>query len=111
MKEYSFPRNEKITNKSLFEKIFKSAQKYSSPYFNIYYVYGEQRKAGFIVKGKTGKAVDRNRAKRLLKEAYRLNKNEIKKPIEFIIVAKESIVGKSYFEIEKEFNKWVKSVI
>jgi len=110
MKEYSFPKEERIIKKRQFEEIFKNAKKYISPYFIIYYLSKEQKRAGFIVKKTIGNAVLRNRIKRVLREVYRLNKKGIEKNIEIIIVAKREIIGKEYKEVEKAFQKWIEYV-
>lgn len=78
-----FPNNEKLKSKKLIETLFTSGKSVSS--FPIKLIYSSIPfeedvliKAGVSVsKRRFKKAVDRNHIKRLLREAYRLNKSII----------------------------------
>jgi ribonuclease P protein component len=58
---------------------------------------------GVITAGKIGGAVVRNRARRLLREAYRRHQFELVHPIDLVLVARPSIAGKGYADVEKDF--------
>jgi ribonuclease P protein component len=78
---FKFPKAEKLKSRKLIEELFKSGKSIKN--FPVLLVYlpmehtGEALfQAGFSVsKRKFKHAVDRNRIKRLMREAYRLNKN------------------------------------
>ena len=48
---------------------------------------------------RVGGAVSRNRAKRLLREAYRLQQHRLKENIELVLVARSALVGRSFPEV------------
>ena len=87
-KSFSFSKSEKLKSKKLIEKLFVEGKNVTNFPLKLIYVHnGTEKdvpiKAGVTVpKRRFKKAVDRNRIKRLLREAYRLNKHIIFNNIE-----------------------------
>lgn len=69
-----FLKSEKILKHSEFEEVYKFGQKLFSRNFFISWREGQFRRIGITVSGKIGKAVVRNRIKRVVREFFRLNK-------------------------------------
>jgi ribonuclease P protein component len=64
---------------------------------------GSKPKLGVVTSRKIGGAVQRTRARRLLRESFRLHQHEFTQPIELILVARNSIAGKKFADVEKDF--------
>ena len=84
MKEFGLSKSERIKKKREFELVFSSGKKIycnSNKIKAVYYVVKKPGvtglKVGFAVHGKSGTAVWRNRIKRLLRQAFRLNKQTV----------------------------------
>jgi ribonuclease P protein component len=60
-------------------------------------------KLGVVTSKKIGDAPARSRARRLLRESFRLHQHEFTQPVELILVARNSIAGRSFAEVEKDF--------
>jgi len=60
---------------------------------------------GVIASARVGNAVIRNRARRLMREAFRLHQHELAQPIDLVLVARQSLVGKRFVDVEKDFLK------
>ena len=58
---------------------------------------------GVVTSRKVGQAVARNRARRLLREAWRRHQHEIVPPQDMVVVARPSIFGKRFAEVEVDF--------
>ena len=63
---------------------------------------GAASRLGVITGRKIGHAVIRTRARRLLREAFRLHQLELAKPIDLVLVARPSIVGKDFQVVERD---------
>jgi ribonuclease P protein component len=64
---------------------------------------GSQSRLGVITSGKVGGAVARNRARRLLRESFRLHQHDLAQPLDLVLVARQSIAKKPFAEVEKDF--------
>ena len=64
---------------------------------------GEQPRVGVITSRKIGGAVVRSRARRLLREAFRLHQNRLARPVDLVLVARQSIVEKAFADVERDF--------
>ena len=60
---------------------------------------------GVITSGRIGNAVARNRARRLMREAFRLHQEALVKPVDLVLVARPSIADKDFAGVEKDFLK------
>lgn len=58
---------------------------------------------GVITTRKLGGAVARSRARRLLRETFRLHQHELAQPLDLVLVARPSIVNKALSGVEKDF--------
>ncbi len=61
------------------------------------------RQVGIVTSRRIGNAVARNRVRRLLREAYRLNKVQLKDHVHLVIVARPPIRGCSFQEVQGVF--------
>lgn len=82
MKSQGLSKKERIKSKKEFQRVYSEGNTLFSPRNSIkaiYLIVDDESNPGiqvaFAVHKKAGKAVWRNRMKRLLREAYRLNKN------------------------------------
>ena len=83
MKNFSLTRNERVKKKRDFEKVYNAANVLfsSDRLIKVHFICSENNvaviKIAAAVSKKAGKAVWRNRVKRLIKESYRLNKKAL----------------------------------
>jgi ribonuclease P protein component len=64
---------------------------------------GTTSRLGVITSRKIGNAVVRNRARRLLREAFRLHQHDLAGPLDLVLVARGSIAGKAFESVERDF--------
>jgi ribonuclease P protein component len=64
---------------------------------------GSRTRLGVITAKKLGNAVVRARARRLLREAFRLHQHDLAQPVDLVLVAQRPLVGKGLPVVEETF--------
>ena len=85
---FRFTKAEHLTLKKEFEKVFHEGKTFKDANI-VLYVTGnglQYSRLGLVVSKKVGNAVRRNRAKRLLREVYRLNKHSLRPHVDIIAI-------------------------
>lgn len=93
-----------LKNQNDFKKVFNKGEVFGNRTFVMYFLKNKRGKnrIGIIVSKKISKkAVVRNKIRRQIKEAYRLNEEKLIRGYDIILIAKESIKKTDYQKIEK----------
>jgi ribonuclease P protein component len=75
--KYGLQKTEKLKQSEI-RRLFSKGSRFSHKDLVIIYRPGENRKVGFVASKGIGGAVKRNRTRRILREAYRMNKDIFK---------------------------------
>lgn len=86
--DFQFTKAEHLTRKKEFERVFNEGKVLKNDKIVFYVTPNDfqHSRLGLVVSKKVGNAVRRNRAKRLLREAYRLNKHLLKTYVDIIAI-------------------------
>ena len=111
---YRLNKNSLLRKNRDFRIVYKYGKSFANRFVVMYLLKPQKnlssnRRIGFVTGKKIGGAVERNRAKRLMKESYRLLQHEILEGIDIVLIgraglpkAKFEIVQKSVREILKK---------
>ena len=92
-----------INENRQFVRLYNTGRSQVGSFLVLYYK-GNGRninRLGITVSKKIGKAVVRNRARRLIKESFRLHEHEIKKGYDIVIVARGRMNGARFASCER----------
>ncbi|KPU26452.1 ribonuclease P [Caloranaerobacter sp. TR13] len=92
----------KLKNSREFKRVYNHGSSYANKYLVIFFIRNNlgYNRVGFSVTKKIGKSVVRNRIRRLMKEAYRLNSDKLKQGYDLVFIPRKIAVGYGYKEIE-----------
>ena len=101
--DFSLPRSSRIRQNRDYRRIYRQGKRFSNRAGLLYLVKSRRSdvRIGFVATKKIGHAFARNRAKRLMKEVYRLHRHELASHYEAILLASPFLTGASYGEAEK----------
>lgn len=64
---------------------------------------GSIPRLGVITGGRIGNAVVRSRARRLLREVFRVHQHELTQPVDLVLIARPSIADKDFLQVERDY--------
>ena len=94
----------RLTKNSEFQEVFQQGKSLAAPGLVLYLLRNNSglSRTGYIASKKIGNAVTRNRAKRLLKEAFRLYDDDLLPGFDLIFIARLPFVKYDYFQAAAE---------
>jgi ribonuclease P protein component len=101
---YTFAKEERIRKRSDFLRIPQEGAKYRTNHFSIALCSNDlgYRRWGMVVGKRVGSAVKRNRLKRLLREFFRLRKENLPSSCDLVIVAREGAADLNFQQVCEE---------
>lgn len=90
---YSFPRQERLRLKRDFDRVFREGLSLQSDFFTVIYLKNglDFNRIAIVVRKKLGKAHDRNRIKRWIRESYRQMKPELPKGYDIVVIPRKTL--------------------
>ncbi len=103
MTDFSFPKENRLRKRREFREVYEKGRRFTTRYFVIHILpnpFGRPR-LGITVTRKVGKAVVRNRWKRLIREAFRLNKHRFG-GWDIVVTVKRGYNPPGFHEVERD---------
>lgn len=96
---------ESIKNNRDFVNIYNKGRRFVNPYLVMYKLKGARgKRIGITVSKKIGKAVVRNRVRRLIRQALYVNYDRLRDGYDYVFVARVRAGGADFKTIEKNFS-------
>lgn len=94
-----------LKNSLEFGNVYKRGKSYANKYLVMYIVDNnlEMNRIGISVSKKVGNSIVRHRITRLIREAYRLQKDNLLTGKDIVVVARVNSKGHDYWDIESAF--------
>ena len=96
--------SESLKKNKDFQVVYRRGKSYGNRYLVMYVLKNDlgKNRVGISVSKKVGKAVVRNRVRRLIKESYRLSESSIKKGFDIVIVSRVKASFADFFTVNEE---------
>ncbi len=101
---YTLRKEERVRRRTDFLRISKEGKRYQTEHFQVSICPNHLSfpRLGIAVGKRVGKAVERNRLKRILREFFRLNKADFPPSFDFVITGKEGAASMNFSQVAQE---------
>lgn len=105
-----FPKTNRLLKRDLFRRVYEQGRKFQAKYFTAFVLAGsgDRPRIGITVTRKIGNSVERNRARRLVREVFRKNKWLVPPGVDIVINVKRPLVETGYRDLEGDFVTFLK---
>ncbi len=113
-RRFGFSRWERIRKSSEYGRVLKGGKRIVTPHFAVYVLKKDDpiRRIGISVSKRVGKSTVRNRIKRLLREAFRLNKGKLEEGLDVVVIVRNVEGIRKMQDVEEELmgalSQWVR---
>jgi ribonuclease P protein component len=107
-----FRPSQRLRTKAQFDRVFRRGARLDGRHFTLLVAGngGPQDRLGLAVSRRVGGAVERNRARRLLRECFRRLEPVDRPPLDMVVLAKPEIAGLSLAEVDRELRARLRRV-
>src|SRR3990172_445104 len=107
----AFPPHERLSRREEFQALFRRGQKVESRSFLLFWHRGGGgRRAGFTLSRQLRGAVCRNRARRRVREAYRLSRDLLREDTQVVFVIRSGALTVDFSDLLKEIQRGLRAV-
>ncbi|HKP84492.1 MAG TPA: ribonuclease P protein component [Blastocatellia bacterium] len=105
-----FPKTDRILKRAAFKRVYEEGRKFHARCFTAFVLPGpgERPRIGITATRKIGNSVERNRARRMVREVFRKNKWLVPRGVDIVINVKRPLVEASYRDLEGDFITFLK---
>ena len=100
-------KNNVLRKDADFDNVYKRGRSVGERYVVVFYIKNHRdiNRTCSLASKKVGNSVRRNRARRLMRESYRLMKDRLPIGYDSIIIARNTITGRTFFEVDKSIKR------
>jgi len=100
-----FPRSSRLTARRQYVAVYEKGRRVSSPHFTLFGLPTEASasRLGITVTRRYGGAAERNRAKRILREIFRRNRERLRPPLDLVVNVRSGLAAEPFDRLEREF--------
>lgn len=105
MPSHRFSKAQRVRRKRDFQQVFDNGFRVSSRYFTLLLApgAGSSARLGIVASRRLGDAVHRNRAKRLIREVFRLNQPLPGAGVDLVVIPRRELFNAPFTDIDGDF--------
>jgi len=112
VKEAAMLKQNVLRKRTDFSAIYNKGKSLGERYVVLFYRKNNlpYKRIAFLASKKVGNSVERNRARRLMKESVRTSQVELPDGVDYIFIARNTILNRNYADVKKSIEAAIKRV-